>query len=72
MKYFGGMQKLKNAKGYIITGVGCVIFIITAYLPNDRYVLKIIGLIILNLIIWRDNIGRFLSKHIPKDNKSEK
>ncbi|TQI67546.1 hypothetical protein [Clostridium sp. KNHs216] len=72
MKYFGGMQKLKNAKRYIITGIGSIIFIITAYLPNDRYVLKIIGLVILNLIIWRDNIRRFLFKHIPKDNKPEK
>lgn len=56
--------------------IQCIIFILgitTLCLPNDMYFLKIIGIILFNVLVWRNQIKRLLPKHDKKkDNESEK
>jgi hypothetical protein len=58
---------IKNKKDVIIQVIATVIFIITVYLPDDRYILKGAGIIVFLTISLKDEIKDRLTKGNKKD-----
>jgi hypothetical protein len=56
----------------IVPCVGAIIAIYSAFLSNDQYALKIIGLILYNIIIFRNEIKKWLSGRNKKKDRQEK
>jgi len=65
----GGSRLIKNSRDFVIQVITSVILIVTGFLPNDRYILKIAGLLIFNIVLFKDNIKNLLSKLSKKDNE---
>lgn len=60
-------------KEIILRCIALVIFVVTAYLPNNMYLLKAVGLLLLLLVLWKDDINKLLIKfRRRKDNESGK
>ncbi|WP_315107862.1 hypothetical protein [Clostridium intestinale] len=58
---------IKNKRDVIIQVIATVIFIVAAYLPDDRYILKGAGLIVFLTVSLKDKIKDRLTKGIKKD-----
>lgn len=58
---------IKNKRDVIIQVIATVIFIVAAYLPDDRYILKGAGLIVFLNVSLKDKIKDRLTKGNKKD-----
>lgn len=58
---------IKNKRDVIIQVIATVIFIVTVYLPDDRYILKGAGLIVFLTVSLKDEIKDRLTKGNKKD-----
>jgi hypothetical protein len=58
---------IKNIRDIIIQVIATVIFIVAAYLPDDRYILKGAGLIVFLTVSLKDEIKDRLTKGNKKD-----
>lgn len=58
---------IKNKRDVIIQVIATVIFIVAAYLPDDRYILKGAGLIVFLTVSLKDEIKDRLTKGNKKD-----
>ena len=55
---------MKSTKEYIFRTIASILFIITAYLPNNMYLFKAVGLIVLIIAIWMDDLKKmFFRSH---------
>jgi hypothetical protein len=58
---------IKNKRDVIIQVIATVIFIVAAYLPDDRYILKGAGLIVFLTVSLKDEIKDRLTRGNKKD-----
>ena len=58
---------IKNKMDFIIRVIASLIFIVTVYLPDDRYILKGAGLIVFLTVSLKDKIKDRLTRGTKKD-----
>lgn len=58
---------IKNKRDIIIQLIASVILIVTVYLPTDSYIVKGVGLILFNTVLFKDDIKTILTKGNKKD-----
>ena len=47
---------------FIIQCIIAILGIVTVYLPNDMYIFKIVGIIMFNILVWRKQIQKLVSR----------